>query len=59
MESEPRTKSGNYICNARSKNRAPPRLNPAIERELAEFKEEIEQKFAASKINAGTGFKFP
>ena len=52
-EVETKTKSGNYIANTTVKLKLlePKHVNKAIEKELVEFKKEVEQKFTKSRMN--------
>jgi hypothetical protein len=54
---ERRAANGNYIAYACGPLRRPRYINEKIEEELVEFKKEIEEKFAASKVNKE--FKYP
>lgn len=49
--------SGNYIGFACGPLRRPRYINERIEQELIEFKQEIEERFAESKVNRA--FRFP
>ena len=53
---EKRTSVGNIIALACGKLKRPRYINPKIEAELVDFKKEIEEKFAKSKLRS---FKFP
>lgn len=53
---EKRTSKGNIIALACGKLQRPRYINPKIETELVDFKKEIEEKFAKSKLRT---FKFP
>ena len=54
---ERRLGNGNYVAYACGPLRRPRYINERIEEELIEFKKEIEERFAKSKVNAS--FKFP
>lgn len=54
---ERRVASGNYLGFACGPLRRPRYMNERIELELVEFKQEIEERFTASKVNRL--FKFP
>ena len=54
---ERRVASGNYLGFACGPLRRPRYINERIELELVEFKQEIEERFEASKVNRM--FKFP
>jgi len=53
---EHRTSQGNIIAYACGPLTKPRYINPKIEAELVDFKKEIEEKFAKSKLRS---FKFP
>ena len=53
---EHRTSQGNIIALACGPLTKPRYINPKIEAELVDFKKEIEEKFAKSKLRS---FKFP
>ena len=53
---EKRNSRGNIIALACGKLQRPRYINPKIEAELVDFKKEIEEKFAKSKLRS---FKFP
>ena len=48
---ERKATNGNYIAYACGPLRHPRYVNEKIEEELVEFKNEIEEKFATSKVN--------
>ena len=54
---ERRAANGNYVSYACGPLRRPRYINEKIELELVEFKKEIEEKFAKSKVNKL--FRFP
>ena len=54
---ERRAANGNYIAYACGTLKRPRYINEKIEQELVEFKIEIEERFAASKVNKV--FRFP
>jgi hypothetical protein len=53
---EVKTSSGNIVANACGPLKKPKYVNPKIEKELVEFKQEIEDKFAKSALRT---FNFP
>jgi len=53
---EQRASNGNIIALANGELKRARYINPKIEAELVDFKKEIEEKFAKSKLRA---FKFP
>ncbi|CDW81276.1 UNKNOWN [Stylonychia lemnae] len=55
---ERRAANGNYIAFACGPLRRPRYINERIEQELLEFKEEIEERFAKSKVNQDFTFPF-
>lgn len=55
-EQEIRTSQGNIIANACGPLKKPKYVNPKIEKELVEFKQEIEEKFEKSALRT---FVFP
>ena len=57
VKDEVKTSSGNIVANACGPLKKPRYVNPKIEKELVEFKQEIEDKFAKSAFNKT--FVFP
>ena len=54
---ERRAANGNYVSYACGPLRRPRYINEKIEEELVEFKKEIEEKFASSRVNKE--FRYP